>query len=76
MRKYILTQDQAQALKHYVACQMRNVADCDGTFKYTKQWLDQNVPAERHDEVIEEMQSDGGFCDCEVLINCYNDFPW
>ena len=55
---------------------MRNVADCDGTFKYTKQWLEKNVSAEQHEAIIEEIQHDGGFCDCEVVINCYQDFPW
>ena len=76
MKEYILTQEQAQELKHYISCQMRNVADCDGTFKYTRQWLEKNMPVEQHEAIIEEIQHDGGFCDCEVVINCYQDFPW
>ena len=32
------------------------------------------LPPDRYEAAIEEIQSMGGFCDCEVLLNCYEDY--
>jgi hypothetical protein len=73
MSRYILTEQQINSLKRYIAVQMRNHSTCDGTLRYTKKWLEKNIPAEQHDAVLEELENGGGFCDCEVIMNCYQD---
>ncbi|UOY92405.1 DUF2695 domain-containing protein [Ectobacillus sp. JY-23] len=42
---------------------------CDHTLTYTKEWLDENVPKSRKSKVVRAIQNQGGFCDCEVLMN-------
>lgn len=73
MSRYILSQQQIDSLKRYIAIQMRNRSTCDGTLRYTKAWLEKNIPSEMRDDVLAEIEDGGGFCDCEVIMNCYQD---
>ena len=71
MSRYILSQQQIDSLKRYIAIQMRNRSACDGTLRYTKKWIEKNIPAEMREDVLAEIDDGGGFCDCEVIMNCY-----
>ncbi|MED4455680.1 DUF2695 domain-containing protein [Metabacillus fastidiosus] len=42
---------------------------CDHSLTHTKEWLDGNIPKSKKSKVTKAMQNQGGFCDCEVLMN-------
>ena len=44
------------------------------TLFYTEQWLKDNLSKEKVKSVIAEMKEMGGYCDCEVLLNCYEKY--
>ena len=41
---------------------------------FTQEWLDQNIDFMRHEAILTELEDMGGYCDCEVLLNCYEDY--
>lgn len=41
---------------------------------HTKQWLKNNQPQDKIEDILNEMEEMGGYCDCEVLLNCYEDY--
>lgn len=43
--------------------------DCDHSIKFTKRWLEENIPKSKISKIVKEFQNQGGFCDCEVLSN-------
>ena len=42
-------------------------ADCDDTFRFTREYIQRNTTDEDH--VIRWLEENGGHCDCEVLDN-------
>lgn len=54
--------------KHVVA------EGCDHTLRFTLQWLEENLPEEKRAAAVAEIDSMGGCCDCEVVLNCYEDY--
>jgi len=46
---------------------------CDGTFRWTIRWRD--VCAAQRARLLDRLTRRGGFCDCEVLMNVYPDYP-
>ncbi|WP_369076310.1 DUF2695 domain-containing protein [Escherichia coli] len=42
---------------------------CDHTLLYTKEWLDTHISVSKKAKVVKALQNQGGFCDCEVLMN-------
>ncbi|HVB46310.1 MAG TPA: DUF2695 domain-containing protein [Streptosporangiaceae bacterium] len=46
---------------------------CDGTYRWTVRWRD--VRASQPAVLLRQLQQRGGFCDCEVLLNVYPDYP-
>lgn len=70
-RKYVLKKSEAKKLFKYLRTSLAKI-DCDHTLKRTNEWLENNViDEERRGQVIGEIKADGGYCDCEVLMNCY-----
>lgn len=69
----VLTRAQAEHLFIYLDIRL-TATGCDNTLHHTELWLRDNLPADRFDAAIEEIQSQGGFCDCEVLMNAYEDY--
>ncbi|SRR6266566_3383754 len=63
----IIDNEQLKQLGNYVVTQMQRVG-CDNTLFFTEKWLAEhhvkNAPA-----VVELLEENGGFCDCEVLFN-------
>ena len=72
-RSYLLNKEQAESLLSFVDEQVGEY-DCDHSLRFTRQWLNENIPLEQHEAVIEELASMGGCCDCEVMYNCYEDY--
>ena len=69
----VLNYDQVFQLFAYLENRLA-AAGCDNTLKYTEICLKDMLPPDRYEAAIEEIQSMGGFCDCEVLLNCYEDY--
>ena len=72
--KYILKKSEAESLFEYID---KNIAEngCDHTLKYTEEWLTENFDdEEKIAMVIEELEEEGGYCDCEVVMNCYEQY--
>ena len=72
-KKYLLTEENAQKLFEYLEEQLDNTG-CDHTLCHTQRWLEENLSNDMIKEVIAEITDMGGYCDCEVLLNCYEDY--
>ena len=72
-KKYILSKTKTQILFRYLETELENTP-CNHTLHYTEQWLKDNFPQEKVSRVIAEMKEMGGYCDCEVLLNCYEKY--
>ena len=70
---YVLTEENVQDLFAYLENQLDD-SGCDHTLRHTEQWLKDNFSKEIMERVIAEMTDMGGYCDCEVLLNCYEDY--
>ena len=70
---YLLSEENVEDLFDYLETQLENTP-CDHTLCHTRQWLADNLPAEIIERVIAEINEMGGYCDCEVLMNCYEDY--
>ena len=73
MANYILSEENVQKLFAYLEEQL-DACGCDHTLRSTEQWLKDNISTELHENVIAEINDMGGYCDCEVLLNCYEDY--
>ena len=72
-KDYILTEENVQKLFECLEQKLDNTG-CDHTLYHTEQWLKDNIPQELIERVVEEITDMGGYCDCEVLLNCYEDY--
>lgn len=63
---------QAECLRCFLV-RMIGEFGCDGTFRWTIRWRD--VRAERRGKLLDQLADRGAFCDCEVLITVYPDYP-
>ena len=72
-KDYILTVENVQDLFEYLEEQLDD-SGCDHTRRYTEQWLKDNISEEQIESVLAEIADMGGYCDCEVLLNCYEDY--
>jgi Protein of unknown function (DUF2695) len=46
---------------------------CDGTHRWAERWRDERAP--RAKALLRRMEQLGGFCDCEILLNVFPDYP-
>ena len=72
-RDYWLTEENVQELFEYLEEQLDNTG-CDHTLHHTERWLKDNISQDMIQKVIAEITDMGGYCDCEVLLNCYEDY--
>lgn len=72
-KKYMLSKTKVRSLFHYLELQLSKTA-CDHSLRFTEQWLEKNLPPEKTEGVIAEIREMGGYCDCEVLLNCYEKY--
>lgn len=73
MAEYLLSLEQVESLFEYVEAQLDETG-CDHSRRHTEQWLALNVVEDLHEAILTEMEDMGGYCDCEVLMNCYEDY--
>lgn len=69
----VLSRKQAEDLFAYVESRLYKDG-CDHTLRFTRLWLRETMPEEQYKLAMEEIQQMGGYCDCEVLANCYRDY--
>lgn len=71
-KKYILKKREAASLFKYLNKNLEKNS-CDHTMKYTMEWLENKFSTQEETitAILEEVNDDGGFCDGEVLFNCY-----
>ena len=68
---YILKKRDAQSLFGYITRQLEKTG-CDHTLTHAKAWLTRKFEDEAlREAVLRELEEDGGGCDCEVILNCY-----
>lgn len=72
-KKKVLTKKEASRLFDFLDEKLEQEG-CDNTLKYTMEWLNSNIDKEKIPSVLEEIEEMGGFCDCEVIYNCYEDY--
>jgi tetratricopeptide (TPR) repeat protein len=63
-----MSSEQLESLGAYLEKKIESYG-CDHTLTYTKEWLDSNIPKGKKSKAIKAIQNQGGFCDCEVLMN-------
>lgn len=73
MTPYILSLTQVASLFEYVESKLEDTG-CDHSRRHTQQWLSMNISQEQHEAVLAEIEEMGGYCDCEVLMNCYEEY--
>lgn len=73
-KSYCLEKEEVESLFEYLEEALEE-AECDHTLKNTEQWITENIEdEERRDQVRQEIEDAGGYCDCEVLDNCYEEY--
>lgn len=72
-KKYLLCKTKAKKMFKYIETQLA-INPCDHTLNNTEQWLKNNFPQEKAENIIAEIKEMGGYCDCEVLLNCYEQY--
>ena len=70
---YELTQEEAEELFDFVEDGVEEQG-CDHTRRFTDAWIRENIAPERHEKIYAEIEDMGGYCDCEVLCNCYEEY--
>jgi len=68
--KIILLKKQADELVSYVHGKL-NESPCDHSLIHTEKWAELN--SFDHDELIDILEANGSFCDCEVVLNLPED---
>lgn len=61
----IITKEQFQNL-----CMFIRPNQCDGTMKQTKKWIALHALQQNEERILRELKYMGGYCDCEVIMNC------
>ena len=72
-RAHILSENEAACLLQYVELKLQ-YHTCKHNHRFTQEWLEKNVDFMQHDAILNELEDMGGYCDCEVVANCYEDY--
>ena len=72
-REHILSENEAASLLQYVELKLQ-YHTCKHDHRYTMEWLEQHVDFMQHEAILTELEDMGGYCDCEVVLNCYEDY--
>ncbi len=70
---HILSANEAASLMQYLELKLQ-YHTCKHNHRFTQEWLDANIDFMRHDAILNELEDMGGYCDCEVVLNCYEDY--
>lgn len=71
-KKYILSKAQVQKCFAFLEKELEQ-EPCDHTMRRTERWIRDNCEGAA-EGIIREMREMGGYCDCEVLMNCYESY--
>ena len=71
--EHILSENEAASLLQYVELKLQ-YHTCKHNHRFTQEWLDAHVDFMKHDAILNELEDMGGFYDCEVVANCYEDY--
>ena len=71
--EHILSENEAASLLQYVELKLQ-YHTCKHNHRFTQEWLDAHVDFMKHDAILNELENRGGYCDCEVVANCYEDY--
>lgn len=71
-RTFLLSKSQVEELFDYLEAKL-DECGCDHSRNHTRAWLLNHVP-EKVEDALVEIAAMGGYCDCEVLMNCYEDY--
>lgn len=69
---FLLSKAQVEEMFEYVEARV-DECECDHSRTHTRNWLLNHVP-EKAEDALAEIAEMGGYCDCEVLMNCYEDY--
>ena len=72
-KAHILTANDAAALFAYVEIRIQEEG-CNHTHRFCQACLDEHVDFMKHSAILNELEDMGGYCDCEVLRSCYEDY--
>lgn len=68
---YILKKREARSLFGSITREIGKQG-CDHTLRFTRAWLEKKYEDEGlRARILAEINEDGGGCDCEVILNCY-----
>ena len=70
---HILSADEAASLLQYLELKLQ-YHTCKHDHPYPLEWLEQHVDFMQHEAILTELEDMGGYCDCEVVLNCYEDY--
>lgn len=70
---HILTPDEAASLLQFIELRLQYHA-CKHNHRFTMLWLEHHVDFMKHDAILTELEDMGGYCDCAILSNCYEDY--
>ena len=73
-KKYLLKKREVKSLFGYIRKNLEKTG-CDHTLRYTAAWLTKKYEDESIcQQALAEIREDGGYCDCEVILNCYEKY--
>lgn len=70
---HMLSANQAADLFAFLEIRLQDEG-CNHTHRFTQIWLDDHASFMQHEAILNELENMGGYCDCEVLRSCYEDY--
>ena len=64
-----LKDEEKRSLKAFLLEKL-NKDGCDGTLRFTEEWISRNAQ-NRREIILTELELGGGYCDCEVIMNYF-----
>lgn len=71
-KQYLLDRNEIENLFSWLEERL-DACGCDHTLKHTCAWLNCHKLVTSVGDILTEIRDMGGYCDCEVLMNCYED---
>jgi Protein of unknown function (DUF2695) len=72
LSRYLTEPGEHECLRCFLL-RMVNEFGCDGTHRWAGRWREVRSPRAR--ALLRRLERLGGFCDCEVLLNVFPDYP-
>ena len=72
-KKYVLSKTRVRKLFGFLEKKLEE-EPCDHTLRFTTEWIQNNCKPEQKEAILQELRDMGGYCDCEVLANCYEKY--